>query len=177
MNVAIEQELIRIFGTVKPERASLKFLIRTPHGERLRWETLCDGSARFLATMEVCTISRVTSLGKGFELRALTSPLRMAAFLSAAGISAAAEFDEMCQQVAVARDGGLNLECTVYLGEQDLLDSAQNRIGMGRLPGIHVAPIPPSSLEIEELLKKNDDLTAQLADQRDRCLGCAAGRQ
>src|SRR5713101_372527 len=150
---AIQQELIQIFGTVQPDRATLQFLIRTPHGERVRWETLCDEPARFLAMTDVCTISRVTSARVAPGFRALTYPLRMAAFLSAAGISAAAEFREICRQVTTARANGLKLECTVYLGEQDLLDDAQKQIGKEEFSGIHVAPIPPNSVDIGELLK------------------------
>jgi hypothetical protein len=152
---AIEEELTAIFRLALPERSTLKFLIKARDAERLRWETLCDAPARFLAMSNVCAISRVTSAKIGPGLRAFAYPLRMAAFLSAAGIKAQAEVEKICGQVVGARANGLKLECTIYLGEQRLLDDIQKRITEGDLKdkGVTVAPIQSKAIDIENLLK------------------------
>lgn len=156
---AIKQELGQIFGVVEPERLALKFLIRTPGGERLRWEALHSGppETRFLAITDLCTISRVTLTNVSAGLRAFTWPLRMVAFLSAGGVKAEAEFEKIWPQVVAAREQEpkLQLECTVYLGEQELLESCEKRISEGDLKdkGITVRPIPGTAVEIGALLR------------------------
>ena len=79
----------------------------------------------------------------------------MAAFLSPAGISAKPEFEAICQKIADARAAKLEIECTIYLGQQHLLDTAQAAIAAGRLPGVMVAPIPRTAMSIEAELFKN----------------------
>jgi hypothetical protein len=148
---AIKHELVSLFGRALPERSMLLFFINGPkgEGERYRWETLCGTPTRFLAVDDACTISRVTSAQKNPVLRAFSYPLRMAAFLSAAGIPAKDEFYEICRQIAAARDRGLDIECKVFLGEQNFLDALQQQ----KLPGIEVAPIPSTAVEIGTFLQ------------------------
>jgi hypothetical protein len=156
---AIKQELGQMFGIVEPERLALKFLIRTPVGERLRWEALHSGppKTRFLAITDMCTISRVTLTNVSAGLRAFTWPLRMVAFLSAAGVRAEAEFEKIWPQIVAAREQEpkLQLECTVYIGEQELLERCEKRISEGDLKdkGITVKPIPGTAAEIGTLLR------------------------
>jgi hypothetical protein len=153
---AIGKELDEMFGITEPERLALKFLIGTSIGEGLRWETLHSGppEERFLAISDMCTISRVTLSNISAALRAFTYPLQMVAFLSAAGVGADKELEKICGQVMEARKG-LELRCTIYLGEQELLDSCQKRIAEGDLKdqGITVAPIPTTATEIGILLR------------------------
>jgi hypothetical protein len=91
----------------------------------------------------------------GPGLRTFAYPLRMAAFVSAAGITARDEVDKICGHVAAAKASGLNLECTLYLGEQQLLDDVQKRIADGDLKdkGVVVLPIPSRAIDIENFLK------------------------
>jgi hypothetical protein len=155
-HTAIESELTQIFGTPASQTAILQFLIANADAERMRWETLClSPPTQFLALNGVCTVSRIahSSVPADPGMRAFTFPLRMAALLSAAGIKAEQEFKEICASVALAKSNGLEIECTAYLGEQELLDSAQTDIDAGKLPGMAVAPMPRSSLEIEDALK------------------------
>lgn len=154
---AIGKELDEMFGITEPERLALKFLIGTPIGEGLRWETLHSGppAERFLAISDMCTISRVTTLSNiSAALRAFTYPLQMVALLSAAGVSADKELEKICGQVMEARKE-LELRCTIYLGEQELLDSCQKRIAEGDLKdqGITVKQIPTTATEIGILLR------------------------
>lgn len=152
---AIAYELVGIFGRQLPERSTLRFLIRSPYAERFRWEALCDEARRFMAVSDTCVISRVTPARAGPGLRSFTYPLRMMAFLSAAGIEAKTEFNKIRSQILAARANGLEIECTVYLGEQALLDDVQKKIAKGDAiyQGIAAEPIPPTAVEIGTLLK------------------------
>jgi hypothetical protein len=151
---AIGHELVEIFGLQLPDRSSLKFLIKTPNAEQYRWETLyANAPARFLGISDICTISRVTPAKPGAALRAFTYPLRMIAFLSAAGMSARGELLEIWTQVVAARRNGLDVTCSVYLGEQELLDVAQKLIARGEFPGVLVEPMPSTAIDIGKLLK------------------------
>lgn len=152
---AIAHELDEISLTASPDRSLLQFLIAPAEGERLRWETLCSASQNFLALNGACTVSRIahTAAPKDPGMRTFTFPLRMAAFLSAAKIKAADEFNAICARVVQARSEGFQIVCTVYLGEQELLEDAQTRIAQGKLPGIEVRPMPAQSLDVEDALK------------------------
>jgi CHAT domain len=140
---AIGAELNEIFQT--NARSMLRFWIGPLSGESYRWETVCE-PPRFLALRDLCTISRLARLdGNGSDTRSFKDTLRMAAFLSPAGISAKAEFDSLVAQVRAAR-AGLNIQCTVYVGEQDLLDHAP--------ADIEVEPIPYNTIALDQLLRQ-----------------------
>jgi len=155
---AIANELKQISLTQAPDTALLQFLIAQPEGERLRWETLCMAPPdQFLALNGVCTVSRIAHTAAPTDpgIRTFTFPLRMAAFLSAARIEAEGEFNEVCARVGDAKAKGLDIACTVYLGEQELLDAALKAVEAKQLPGIQVAPIPADRQEIENTLKEH----------------------
>lgn len=143
---AIKAELTQIFGA--PADALLKFFISLPAGEQYRWETLCESSPRqFLAHR--CGVSRLASMNDNPpDVRTFSGLIRMAAFLSPAGISAANEFASISTQVAAARAAGLNVECAIYLGDQDLLEPPAG----GWPAGINVAPIPGDVEAMDRLL-------------------------
>jgi hypothetical protein len=150
---AIKHELDGILAL--SNRSTLKFLIKAPKAECFRWESLYVEPARFLAMSDACAISRVTPAKIGPGLRAFTYPLRMVAFLSAAGIGAKPELEKILEQVEAARNVELNIECTVYLGEQQLLNDVQNEIAHGALngKGITAEPIPATATEIASMLR------------------------
>ncbi|WP_375778889.1 CHAT domain-containing protein [Bradyrhizobium sp. ma5] len=142
---AINAELTQIFGA--PANALLKFFISIP-GERYRWETLCALAPRqFLAHQ--CAVSRLASMNdNASDARTFAGLIRMAAFLSPAGISAANEYASISAQVAAARAAGLEVECTIYLGDQELLEPP----AAGWPAGIKVAPIPGDVQAMDRLL-------------------------
>jgi CHAT domain len=154
---AIEHELTEIFGLPAPERLALRFLIRTPDAERLRWETIHSGppDTRFLAISDLCTVSRLAPTKIESALRAFTYPLRMIAFLSAAGIKAAAEMQKICERIVAIKAEGLRLECTIFVGEQAVLDDYQQRIATGDMQhaDVTVKQIPATATEIANLLR------------------------
>ena len=93
-----------IFGLPAPERLALRFLIKTLDAERFRWETIHSGppDTRFLAISDLCTVTRLAPTKIESALRGFTYPLRMIAFLSAAGIKAEAEMQKICERICRA---------------------------------------------------------------------------
>jgi hypothetical protein len=64
----------------------------------------------------------------------------------------------ICGQILAARANGLPVECTFYLGEQQLLDDLRKEIADGTLKDncITVEPIPPTAVEITKLLENTE---------------------
>jgi hypothetical protein len=154
---AIRDELTQLFQT--PARAFLKFFINLPAGERYRWEALCQSlPPKFLALRDVCTVTRLASMNDHVQnVRTFDGLIRMAAFLSPANISPkdkTDELDSIKRQVTAARTAGLNIECTIYLGDQELLDKLVTDIAAGTVAGIKAAPIPSNTEAIDQLLRE-----------------------
>jgi hypothetical protein len=172
---AIEHELTEIFGLPAPERLALRFLIRTPDAERLRWETIHSGppDTRFFAISDLCTVSRLAPTKIESALRVFTYPLRMIAFLSAARIKAAAEMQKICERIAAIKAEGLQLECTIFVGEQALLEDYQLRIATGDMQhaGITVKQIPATATEIANLLRDSPAQFVHFFCHGVECLG------
>jgi hypothetical protein len=154
---AVRAELQQMFGTVAPNQAKLDFAIGTSYAEMFRWETLCDSLNRFLALNGDCSLKRIPISGGApyLPLRTFTWPIKLVAFLSPAGIPAAGEFREITKAVEAARANGLDVQASIYLGEQDLLDEAQRDIAAGNLLGVTVRPIPATAVAIEQALKND----------------------
>jgi hypothetical protein len=151
---AVQKELEQIFYTTSPDRASLEFVIATPEGERYRWETLLSEPNRFLALSGLCSMKRIAGTSSAAPgLRIFAWPIQVTAFLSASGVSAAKEFRAVTDGVCAARAQGLDIEATIYMGEEDLLAEARGAIRRRKLPGVHLAPIPDSAIGIEKVLK------------------------
>jgi hypothetical protein len=148
---AIKLELDTITQSFS-ELPALKFIIKSASAEQYRWEALCAEQERFLANM--CTISRVTPAKTGPGLRPFTYPLTMVAFLSALGVPAEAEFEKIRSEIGVAR-AKLDIECTFFLGEQDLLRKFQRKAQVLAKEGIKIEPIPPTGFEITQILKQS----------------------
>lgn len=150
---AVRAELVQLFGTLPPDQANLQFVMATTAAEPFRWETLFN-HPDFLALKGVCSLKRIAmgSAGNTTGLRIFSGPIRMLAFLSPSDIPSATEFEAIKSAVATARQQGLAIEATVYLGEQDLLDQAGRDAAAGALPGIRVAPIPENAVAIEQAI-------------------------
>lgn len=151
---AVKLELQQMFGTVAPNRANLGFAIATTKGEPpFRWETLY-ANPTFLALNGTCSLKRVafTAAAVTPGLRIFALPIKMAAFLSPNGLKSADQFNAIATAVRQAREQGLEIEATIFLGEQDLLDQAAADAAAGRLPGIRVQPMPPDDIAIGAVL-------------------------
>jgi hypothetical protein len=149
---AIDAELNLAYGA--SARTAVRFWAPLPECDCFRWEALCK-AAEFLALRDSCTVTRLaTAIGEGSDARMYDNSLRMAAFLSAAKIPAKDEFDVLAEAIGSARLGGLNINCTFYLGEQELLDRAASDVEAGRLPGCRVEPMPSTEDAISDTLLK-----------------------
>ncbi|HVQ08213.1 MAG TPA: CHAT domain-containing protein [Allosphingosinicella sp.] len=154
---AIGQAIDAVYMAHPQEPARLMFEIMTPTAESLRWETLCDDNDKFAAIDFACRVGRVASNSAAHDgaLQTFSWPLRMVAFLSAAGISAKHELKEILATVEAISKKKLKIECTIYLGEQQLLDQLQDEIARKKRPGITALPMPDSSTKIEAILTEN----------------------
>ena len=151
----LQQELTQLFLTAAPNQAKLHIVFRTPTAEAFRWEALCNAAAKFLVVDVDCSLKRIPGNGPGrnLPLRLFNWPLKLSAFLSAAGISASQEFEVISGAIKAARDNGFDVRGTIYLGEQDLLDTALADVAAGKWPGTEVRPIPASTVAIDEALR------------------------
>jgi hypothetical protein len=151
---AVRAELVQMFGARAPDHVNLQFAIATTAAEPYRWETLFNQPDCFLALNGLCSLKRIAlgGAGTGTGLRIFSQPIRMLAFLSPSGVSSEAEFETIKAAVGAARQQGLAIEATIYLGEQALLDKAAVDAGAGALQGIRVAPIPANAIAIEKAL-------------------------
>lgn len=151
---AVKRELDFFFKGVDPDRASLQFCIGTSDGERYRWETLYT-APEFLAVKGHCSLKRIIPSGlHGVPApRHYHGPIRMAAFLSPAGVSSAAEFEAIAGAVQAAAAQGTDLALTVFVGEKALLDKIGERIARGALKGVSARPMPGSTAALEKILK------------------------
>jgi hypothetical protein len=150
---AIREELSQL---IKADSANLEFRIGAADAERLRWEALYMADCRrFVALIDTCLVSRIAQKASaaGIGTRAFSPPLRMAAFVSAVRIPAVKEYEVICAQIRAARQAGLAVECTIYVGEQDILDKAQADLVANKRDGISVLPVPDSALAIGNLLR------------------------
>lgn len=153
-HLAIDNELTQMFGMETPNEVSLHLAFSANAAEAFRWEALC-ATDRFLALSNAATVRRIPLNGATSRpaLRLFSGPIRLLAFLSAAGIDAKREFEAIAEAVAASNAAGLPVEATIFLGQQDLLDDAQKRIDAGTLPHVAVAPIPAGVEKIEDAIR------------------------
>ncbi len=142
----IDFELSKLFASVGADEAcSLKFQLAEAGGEEIRWESLCDKDARYLSLAKKYRLARVaTPLKEKDVSRVARLPLKMLAYLSAAGVSAADEFRTLCEQLVQARANGLMIEAEIFVGEERILNEPAIVAGIdpGSLSHISVRPIP-----------------------------------
>ncbi len=154
---AIKHVLDTLFVAGTGDAQSLHFSIEAADVEDIRWETLCDPGGKFLALNGRCHIGRIaeqTSSREG-SVRAFKPPLRIAAFLSGAGVQAVQEWQALSQAVAKAASL-MPVQATVFLGEPALLEQARaDVLAMGK-PAIRVEPMPASAVELQATLGSLD---------------------
>ena len=151
---SVQAELKQMFGATPADQVTLQFVMATTAAEPFRWEALFNQPDCFLALNGWCSLKRIamSSAAGTTGLRIFSAPIRMLAFLSPSGVSSREEFKAIKDALGRARDGGLAIEATIYLGEQDLLDEAGRDAAAGALPGIRVAPIPENAVAIEQAI-------------------------
>lgn len=152
---AISSELQQIFRIPSPDTTSLEFAMSGTAGPDMRWEVICaEPPPDYLALTGRCSLKRIVpSKGPSHPgVRLFSGPVRLAAYLSPAGVPSKPEFDGLVAAVRGAHDKGLKVDAIVYLGEQDLLTEALQDAAAGKLPGITPRPIPSNAIDMEKSL-------------------------
>lgn len=153
---AILTVLTNMFQLPAGQSRTLCFEIVSRLGEQIRWEALCDDAGEFVALDGRCRVGRIADevSSQDTGVRPFKLPLKISAFMSAAGRDAGPELQAFATAFDAARKAGLPLEARVYIGQQQLLDDTNAEITAGQHPGLTVMPIPPADLEIERALNE-----------------------
>ncbi|MBD8825459.1 CHAT domain-containing protein [Pseudomonas sp. CFBP 13602] len=133
---------------------TLTLYMTTSTAALYRWEALYNPvSDRFLSAQNNCSMFRIAS-GRSpvlSESREYSGTITFSAYLSASGIEALAECEVLIDAVKTARQSGLNIRTYLYVGEQQLLDTAANLLNGTQ--AIELRPIPANALAFEASLK------------------------
>ncbi len=151
---AIQSVLQSIFQLPAGQSRTLCFEIVSRLGEQIRWEALCDDEGNFVALDSRCRLGRIADevSSQDTGVRPFKLPLKIGAFMSAAGRDATPEWSAFTSAYDAARQANLPIEARVYLGQQDLLDAAAAEIAAGKHPGLSIFPMPGSDLDVESAL-------------------------
>jgi len=142
----VKKALSAVFAAPPNETWSLVFDVSGALGESIRWEALQDPQPAHVAlrlSPRLCRIA-AESASPPLARRALPTPLRMSAFLSAAKVSALSEFQNLVEAVGEARAQGVDIQLTIYVAEREVLaDDLTDRFYVER------KVLPDSTLSIE----------------------------
>jgi hypothetical protein len=133
---------------------TLTFYMTTSTAALYRWEALYNPvSNRFLSAQNNCSMFRIAS-GRSpvlSESREYSGTITFSAYLSASGIYAFDECKALIEAVKTIRQSGLNIRTYLYVGEQQLLDTAASLLNGTQ--AIELRPIPANALAFEASLK------------------------
>ncbi|MBV6520162.1 MAG: hypothetical protein MNPFHGCM_00267 [Gemmatimonadaceae bacterium] len=153
---AIQSALSAMFQLPDGQSRALCFEIVALQGEQIRWEALCDDAGDFVALGGRCRVSRIADevSRQDAGIRPFNLPLRICAFMSAAGRDATPEWTAFVSAFDGARSAGLALEARVFVGQQQLLDRIRQELADGQHPGVTIASMPSSDLDVEGALNE-----------------------
>lgn len=135
-----------LFDASAHETSSLVFDLSGALAETIRWEALQDAATAHVAlrlSPRLCRIAAESS-SASLSRRSFAGPLKLAAFLSAAKVSAAAEFSNLLATLKMADQHGVKIEATIYVAERDLLD-----MDLADYPMVERKVIPTDTLGVE----------------------------
>lgn len=155
-HAAIKSVLQGIFSAPPGVPNCLCFDIEAIGGEQIRWEALCDDNDNFLALDGRCHIGRIAEevSTQDAGVRPFVPPLRIAAFMSAAGQDATPEWKALSAAIDAAASRNLPVQARVYVGQQALLDDIRASIATGAHPAISVDAIPALASGIERVINE-----------------------
>ena len=136
---AIASAIQHVLSTPLASSHPVFFKVLATEAERLRWETLWDENEEFLALDARWPIARIAeSLQPDAQLpvHLFTPPLRVMALLSALGRPAKPQWKELYAAVEKAREQGLEVELSVFFGEEDLLAAVRQEVEQGTVTGV-----------------------------------------
>ena len=121
--------------------------------EALPWEALCTPDGEFLALDDRWTVSRIAgSSATSQSPWQLKPPLRIAAILSALGVSAAEEWRAL--QASIQSATALAVEVLVLLSEEQLYDEITAAVAAGHAPGVAVEFLPPDTAALQVMVSR-----------------------
>jgi len=152
---AIKEALTRLYQTPAGTSASLHFEIKVPSAEAYRWEGLCHDEHGFAVVNLGAHVARVASYATAVETapRILSWPVKIAAFLSAAGNPAEAEAYALIGAVQKARKEDFDSTLQLFLGERDLIEEIEEKVAAGTIEGVEVSPMPAEPTDFESVIK------------------------
>ncbi len=148
----VMEALNAAMATVHPGRCPIYFRVEIGLPEMVYWETICDAAGSFLALDRRWPVGRVAESRIAQESRWHTfqQPLKMMAFLAAAGVDATPEWESLEKAVEEARKSGVCVEVVAYVGQTVLHDAIAQKIAAGTLKGVEVRPMPDRLPDIED---------------------------
>ena len=167
---AVKEHGLKLFQELELHPAVKKAIdhaLMVPHGqkcpvyfqlyeraaEKLCWETLYCHTNNFLGLDARWPIGRIADsvVDRQRPPQEFAPPLRIAAVLSALNRSAKKQWLSIREAVSEARDGGLDIELLVLIGEKALLQSVQSEIDAGTA-WVTAAAVPDRAQDLEGLL-------------------------
>lgn len=149
---AIASAIQHVLSTPLTSRHPVYFKVQASEAERLRWETLWDDNQEFLALDARWPIARIAESRQPdaqSPVHLFAPPLRIMALLSALGRSAKPQWKELYAAVKKAREQGLDIELSVFFGEEDLLEAVRKDIEEGTVTGVRAGAIDnPTGIEV-----------------------------
>ena len=130
-------------------------IIGSTDAERLYWETLYDDrQSSFIALDRRWPIARIADsvIDTPITSHYFTMPLRVMAFISAAGIKGESEWESLYRAADECRQKGLPVNISVFVGERELLEDIHLGIQSQVITNVSVHPIPDRTSVIESEL-------------------------
>ncbi len=140
-----------VLSTPLLTRHPVYFQVQESGAERLRWETLWDDKAQFLALDSRWPIARIADSALSRPSSApctFAPPLRVMALLSALGIKAERQWARLYEAVEEARRQGLDIELAAFVGEEGLLEAIEDGIEGGSVSGVRVKALPRYGVQV-----------------------------
>ena len=151
---AIATALTVAFAASNATPGSVRFAIETPRGEDIPWEAICDDQNQLIGVDRDFRLARVVETYAP-STRVYDLPLRIAAFMSAAGITAQRELDAMLDAIAQSGLKSDTLTADIYLGETGVIEAARARVAQEPLlGGVQIHTLPPDEAAFAQALEQ-----------------------
>jgi len=147
---AVASALQKVLSIDFSSRHPIYFQIQGGEAERFRWEALWDNDKEFLALDARWPIARMVEPPESApkQKHLFTPPLRVMALMSALGRPAKPQWKELYAAVEKTREQGLDVELSVFFGEEDLLAAVRKDIEQGTVTGVRAGAIDnPAGIE------------------------------
>ena len=147
---AVKEAIDHALKVPHGQKCPVYFQLHERAAEKLCWETLYCNTNNFLGLDARWPIGRIADsvVDRQRPPQEFSAPLRIAAVLSALNRPAKKQWLSLREAVSDARDGGLDIELLVLIGEKDLLQTVQSDIDAGAT-WVSAAAIPDRTQDLE----------------------------